>query len=81
MGVRLALASALFLASCGSDEGAYTLYRSSPTDSNMRVHVATFDAKEGAHYNRDNCQIAAELFGRQSGVVVKYWCEKGEYKK
>jgi len=29
----------------------------------------------------ENCQIAAELFKKQQGVTVKYWCEKGIYKK
>jgi hypothetical protein len=29
----------------------------------------------------ENCQIAADLFMKQQGVKVKYWCEKGNYKK
>jgi hypothetical protein len=28
-----------------------------------------------------NCQIAQELFQKQPGVTVKYWCEKDKYKK
>lgn len=46
----------------------------------MRIHVATFDASEGADYNRDNCEIARALFGGQPAVTAKYWCEKGVYR-
>lgn len=63
------------------DDVTYTLYRSSLPDKNLRIHVATFDVKESAEYNNENCKIAAELFENQSGVKVKYWCEKGSYKK
>ncbi len=45
------------------------------------MHVATFDAKDGEAYNMGNCQIAQELFQKQPGVTVKYWCEKGVFKK
>ncbi len=60
---------------------AFTLYRSSALDANMRIHVATFDTHDGEPYNRENCDIAAGLFAGQPGVHVKYWCEKGEFKK
>jgi hypothetical protein len=63
------------------DDVIYTLYRSSITDENLRIHVATFDVKESAQYNNENCKIASELFEKQTGVRVKYWCEKGSYKK
>jgi len=46
----------------------------------MRVHVATFDAREDEKYNNENCQVARELFAGQSGVTVSYWCEKGRYR-
>lgn len=59
----------------------YTLYRSSLVDENLRVHVATFDASESEGYNRDNCALAVKLFGAQSGVRTKFWCEKGRFKK
>ena len=60
----------------------YTLYRSSATVSgaSMRIHVSTFDTKDGATYNRDNCEIAKSLFQKQPGVTVTYWCERGYYK-
>jgi hypothetical protein len=62
-------------------EATYTLYRSSATvgGAGTRIHVATFDAKDGATYNRDNCEIAKSLFQKQPGVTVTYWCERGYY--
>lgn len=63
----------------GSDP--YTLYRGSPVMDAARVHVATFDASDGAAYNMENCQLAAKLFQQQPGVAVNFWCEKGTFKK
>lgn len=64
-------------------DSTYTLYRSSATagGANMRVHVATFDATDGSTYNRDNCEIAKNLFQGQPGVTVTYWCERGNFSK
>jgi hypothetical protein len=78
------LAIAVAIAGCnpgGSEDRTYTLYRNSVTDSNMRLHIATFDASEKEEYNRENCDIARQLFGAQPGIKVRYWCEKGRYKK
>ena len=62
------------------DRNIATLYRNSSIDTRMRIHVATFDADEtNSRYNSENCQIAAELFESQAGVVVRYWCEPGRY--
>ena len=47
----------------------------------MRVHIATFNADEDESYNKENCETAQELFQKQSGVTVKFWCEKGKYRK
>jgi hypothetical protein len=63
------------------DGSTYTLYRSSVMADMPRIHVATFDAQDGEKYNRENCQIAADLFLAQPGVIVKYWCEKGLFRK
>lgn len=64
-----------------SDTDVFTLYRNSVTNENMRIHVATFDAAEKEEYNRGNCEQAQVLFQAQAGVKVKFWCEKGRYKK
>jgi hypothetical protein len=65
---------------CGNS-ASYTLYRGSVVGENLRIHVATFDASDGETYNRENCQTAADLFARQQGVRVRYWCEKGGYRR
>ena len=60
----------------------FTLYRNSAVDKNMRVHVASFDVANGGDgYNDENCRIAAGLFQAQEGVTVRYWCEKGRFRK
>jgi hypothetical protein len=76
----LILGLSVFLTACGNAE-PYTLYRGSPSIENARVHIAIFNANETVAYNMENCQIAADLFMKQQGVTVKYWCEKGNYKK
>ncbi len=47
--------------------------------------IATFDAPEGATYNRENCEIARVLFQEQPGVnelamagsrIVRYFCHE-----
>lgn len=77
---RLARLAALGVAACGPGDDPYTLYRSSAIKEHMRIHVATFDADAGRHYNMDNCEIARGLFQAQPGVTVRYWCEKGRYR-
>ena len=59
----------------------YTLYRGSKADPDLRIHIASFDTADGLAYNRENCEIAARLFQTQPGVTVRYWCEKGRYRK
>ena len=80
------LAIAVAMSGCGlsgatSDDRTYTLYRNSVTHVNMRIHVATFDANEKEKYNRENCDVARQLFQAQPGVKTKFWCEKGRYKE
>ena len=72
MRVILGLAAMVFLGACETQGAAYTLYRSSAASPSMRLHVATFDAGEGDAYNRENCQIAADLFAKRHGVTVRY---------
>ena len=70
------------LASCSPQSGdVFTLYRNSPTDEFMRLQIATFDATEPGNYNQENCEITRSLFAAQPGIVVRYWCEKGRFKK
>ena len=83
------IATALaLLAACDDSKPkavVYTLYRNSPTlvgtisGVDARSRVATFDAAEGKDYNRNNCEIARDLFASQSGVTVRYWCERGKF--
>ncbi len=70
------------LAACTfRDGGTYTLYRSSPIDASMRIHVASFDADDGEKYNQENCTVVLDLMQRQPGVTARYWCEKGRFRK
>lgn len=62
------------------DVAIYTLYRNSVTDAALRLHVATFDALDGAEYNRQNCAQAQQLFAAQQGVRVAFWCEPGKFR-
>jgi len=83
MKINYVIAATLLLASCSpwEQEGIYTLYRGSLIGDDLRVHVATFDSMNGNGYNQENCRIAADLFQRQPSVAVRYWCEKGSYRK
>lgn len=58
-----------------TERTVYRLYRSSMAFKDARLHVATFDAEAGEEYNRENCEIARDLFMGQPGVMVRYWCE------
>ena len=81
--VVLALVAAQTHAFDPESVGVYTLYRSSSATGmrDARMHIATFDAAESVEYNRGNCLIAAQLFQKQPGVIVRYWCEAGRYRK
>lgn len=61
----------------------YTLYRGSLLVPGLRVHVATFDAADplDADYNKGNCRHVAEMFMKQPGDKVRFWCEPGRFKK
>lgn len=82
-GLALACAAlATWLAGCGvSDGNVYTLYRSSVLDAKQRLHVATFDAAESEEYNQENCGIVLAQMQKRADVVVRYWCEKGRFRK
>ena len=65
-------------------------------DENLRIHIATFDAlplksiEDNAKYNLANCEFAQEMFAANqphhrgsiySTIKIKYWCEKGRFKR
>jgi hypothetical protein len=79
--LALVAVSGLAFGGCDSRDDTYTLYRNSPVDPTMRLHVATFDAAEPNGYNQGNCAQAEKLFIAQPGVTAKFWCEKGRFKK
>lgn len=76
------LVAIIALAACAEahDNNAYTLYRSAIA-GNDSIHVATFDSKEGAAFNQQNCSEVAILIRSQQGVTVRYWCEPGRATK
>jgi len=83
--ICLAVTASVLLASCSlggaGDSETYTLYRDSLVQGIARVHVATFDTTGGETYNQENCTLAQELFQRQPGVAIRFWCEKGRFRK
>ena len=65
-------------------------------EESLRIHIATFDAlllksiEDNAKYNLANCEFSQELFAANqphyrgsiySTIKIKYWCEKGRFKK
>lgn len=88
-----ALSVGYFLVACDKtatpDNYVYTLYRNAPSDPAFRVHVATFDSKAYSSgnemdefFNKKNCERVQTMFQSQPDWAdVKFWCEKGPYKK
>jgi hypothetical protein len=65
-------------------------------DEALRIHIATFDAAplkdviDNDKYNRANCDFAQAFFNDNqphfqgssiSDIKIKYWCEKGRFRK
>ena len=91
--VRLVAAivfGALFTVAC-SDKGihdidVFTLYSNAPSDKFYRLHEATFDTHYGSEMNAHHCERVQQLLQRWYNTEtktsdVKFWCEKGRYKK
>lgn len=86
--MRSALASlALLLSSCdaATDQSeTFTLYRNSPFDPSMRLHIATFDADDHDDYNERMCDLTAGLFKNHTlpgqSLPITYWCEPGRFR-
>ena len=76
-----AISTALLLSAC-VNEDIYTLYKNSDQVSGAyeRIHIATFDTSSDK-YNYLKCQEFSEILQNKEKSVVKYWCEKGRYKK
>lgn len=81
---------AFFTVAC-SDKGihdgdVFTLYSNAPSDKFVRLHEATFDTHYGSEMNSHHCERAQKLLQSWYNTEtktsdVKFWCEKGRYKK
>lgn len=70
----------LIASSCSKrDLDTSTLYRESVVED--RVHIATFDTSYGEEHNARTCEITRDLFQSQPDILVKFWCEKGTFRK
>lgn len=92
---KLVLTLSILLVACGNTpDDTYTLYRNNNYVDMPRIHVATFDTTEGEKYNEGSCRNVQNLlneqlkeedshnrFMLQEGVIRRFWCEKGIYKK
>ena len=69
-----------------SDDEVATLYRNSALGDHYRFHIGTFDSLEKSKkgrfdYNWGNCLIVSDAMQNRPGIDVKYWCEKGYFRK
>lgn len=74
--VVAALAGGIYWWSGSGGDPVFSLYRTSLAPGE-KAHIATFDAREGDSYNRENCDVVRALMASQPGVSVTFWCEKG----
>lgn len=77
MRTAVVLLLTMSLAACDARGGSdtYYLFRSPIVGSpGERIHVATFNSKDGRLYNEENCTIVRRLMEQQPGVQVSYWC-------
>ena len=79
----IGLSSIAALSACDSPGPTYTLYRDSPFNAHVRIHVATFDSKqyEAKSYNEEYCNTVAALLRAQPDVQTSFWCEEGRYRE
>jgi hypothetical protein len=70
----------MMLIACGKGGPTYTLYRNGVGQDTLRIHVATFDAKEPGEYNRENCEQTRELYQIAPTARSQFWCEQGGFK-
>jgi hypothetical protein len=82
MKYTIALVLFLLLSGCNKPSDTYTLYRNSPLDFSMRIHMATFDAEDNVkNYNQENCEIVKEAMIDRPNITIRYWCEKGKFRE
>ena len=88
--VTVVVISALFTAACSEkgihDGDVFTLYSNAPSDKFARLHEATFDTHYGSEFNSFKCErvqrLVQEWYNAETKTNdVKFWCEKGRYKK
>lgn len=87
----LVAAAISFLLACSGlgipEDQVFTLYRNVPSTPDFRFHVATFDADYGDAemsklINSTNCSRSQTLFqDSKEWEGVRFWCEKGRFKK
>ena len=88
--VAVVVISVLLTAACSEkgvhDGDVFTLYSNAPSDQFARLHEATFDAHYGSEFNSAKCESVQRLLQEWYNTEtktndVKFWCEKGRYKK
>jgi hypothetical protein len=47
--------------------------------NDARIHIASFDTKNGLEYNRENYALARDLFNQQRDIKTRFWCERGQF--
>ena len=88
-----ALITSTLVMGCGNSikeqDYSYTLYRNAPSDPSFRVHVATFNSKAYSNgeeldelVNKKNCELVQSMYEKlPDWSDLKFWCEKGLFKK
>ena len=71
----------IYATGANANDNFASLYRNSIINENMRLHISTFDTKNGRDYNWENCQLVAKLMQNQPGVLTKFWCEIGDFRE
>jgi hypothetical protein len=88
--MAIAMVTLLSLVACAEkqvpDSDIFTLYSNAPSDKFARLHEATFDARQAVEMNAHHCERVQRLLQEWYNTTtkttdVKFWCEKGRYRK
>lgn len=81
--MRWILAAALLTVGCSETPKSetFTLYRNSPIDRSLRIHVATFDAVDHEGYNLAVCGSVSDYYNEAPPMDARYWCESGRFQE